>query len=58
MFDYDEVLEMVMIGQGAYGKIDCGTYRGNFLPMVTVSNGCFLFGKLSVNIRHLQVFVF
>ena len=53
MFDYDQVLDMVMIGRGAYGKIYRGTYRGNFLLMVTVSSGCFLFGKLSVNMGFL-----
>ena len=26
-FDYDDVLDMVMIGQGAYGKIYRGTYQ-------------------------------
>ena len=31
IFDYDEVLDMVMIGQGAYGKIYRGTYQSEFV---------------------------
>ena len=31
IFDYDEVLGMVMIGQGAYGKIYRGTYQSEFV---------------------------
>ena len=31
IFDYEEVLDMVMIGQGAYGKMYRSTYQSEFV---------------------------